>query len=320
MASTSVDATQKARVEEFARAGLVLLIVPVVVLVLIVLRSHQELFIPFYMALVVTLGAFCWKRLPQSSFKVFCLYVLGFALFNGFRTYADNTGVPVNYNYPVDLDISLFGTAPTVWLQDHLFVPGRISLLDRAAVAVYLTYFVAHFVVGGYLLAFRRDLLLQHAGTITVTLCVGLALYFLLPTAPPWMAAQSGQLPHIFRITQDVTNNVSSDLYAQGASVAGTNDVAAMPSLHTALTAVVAMSLWRLNRIAGVVGWLYVAAMGFSLVYLGEHYFTDVIAGVILAIVCWHLVRRLTARDAFAALIARREATPTLGLAEPHRK
>ena len=312
MASTSAGATARQRNEELARAALVLLIVPAVVLILLELRSHPALLVPFYLALVVALAAFCWRRLPPSSFKVFCLYVLGFGLFNGIRVYADATGLPVSFHYPIDIDASVFGVSPTVWLQRHFFHAGQVGTLDQLAVLVYLSYFVGHFVVAGYLLAFRRDLLTQHAGAITATLFFGLILYLVLPTAPPWMAAQAGDLPHIFRITQDVTNDVSSNLYAQGASVAGNNDVAAMPSLHTALTAVVAMTLWRMNRVAGVLGWLYVAAMGFSLVYLGEHYFTDVAAGVVVAVACWHLVRHLSARASFARLTMRGEVAPAL--------
>jgi membrane-associated phospholipid phosphatase len=36
-----------------------------------------------------------------------------------------------------------------------------------------------------------------------------------------------------------------------------------------------------------VIGWLYAAVMAFALVYLGEHYVVDIIAGVALAVVAW---------------------------------
>jgi membrane-associated phospholipid phosphatase len=37
------------------------------------------------------------------------------------------------------------------------------------------------------------------------------------------------------------------------------------------------------GRAHGVVGWTYAAALGFALVYLGEHYVVDLIAGLALA-------------------------------------
>ena len=57
-----------------------------------------------------------------------------------------------------------------------------------------------------------------------------------------------------------------------------------MPSLHMAITV-----------IAGVAGALYCAAMGLSLVYLGEHYVVDLLAGVLVAAVAWKLANRVCA-------------------------
>jgi hypothetical protein len=65
-------------------------------------------------------------------------------------------------------------------------------------------------------------------------------------------------------------------------SALGGNPWAAMPSLHFATSAVVAMSLAETGRTAGVVGWGYSLTLGFALVYLGEHYVTDLAAGAAL--------------------------------------
>ena len=104
------------------------------------------------------------------------------------------------------------------------------------------------------------------------------------------LAANAGDLPDVARINAIAHSTAWSEAYAQGSYVAGVNDVGAMPSLHTALTAIVAMSLWRMHRGLGVIGWLYVGAMGFSLMYLGEHYLIDVLAGVAAAAVAWRIV------------------------------
>jgi membrane-associated phospholipid phosphatase len=125
---------------------------------------------------------------------------------------------------------------------------------------------------------------------VALTLAIGLAIYFLVPTAPPWLAANAGDLPDVARISALANSEVWADAYERGAYVAGANDVGAMPSLHTALSAVVAMTLWRVSRVLGVIGWLYVCAMGFSLMYLGEHYLVDVLAGVAIAALAWRLV------------------------------
>ena len=62
------------------------------------------------------------------------------------------------------------------------------------------------------------------------------------------------------------------------------NQLAAMPSLHFATTVMAAHVLSDVGRVPGAVGWAYAGALGFALVYLGEHYVTDLIAGAALVL------------------------------------
>ena len=48
------------------------------------------------------------------------------------------------------------------------------------------------------------------------------------------------------------------------------------------------MSLSEISLAHGAIGWVYVAGAAFAVVYLGEHYVVDVLAGLALA----ELVRR----------------------------
>ncbi len=64
----------------------------------------------------------------------------------------------------------------------------------------------------------------------------------------------------------------------------GGNPWAAMPSLHFATSLVVADSLAQTGRAGGAVGWAYALTLGFALVYLGEHYVTDLAAGAALVV------------------------------------
>ena len=52
-----------------------------------------------------------------------------------------------------------------------------------------------------------------------------------------------------------------------------------MPSLHFATSVSGAMSLTEAGPREGAVGWAYALTLGFGLVYLGEHYVTDLLAG-----------------------------------------
>ena len=70
----------------------------------------------------------------------------------------------------------------------------------------------------------------------------------------------------------------TAGLFSEGQ--ASVNLVAAVPSLHSAFTALVAMFLWRRVRPwARPLLALYPLAMGLTLIATGEHYFFDVLLG-----------------------------------------
>jgi hypothetical protein len=57
-----------------------------------------------------------------------------------------------------------------------------------------------------------------------------------------------------------------------------------MPSLHFATTLMAALLLDETGPLAGALGFGYAATLGFALVYLGEHYVADLIAGAALTL------------------------------------
>ena len=61
------------------------------------------------------------------------------------------------------------------------------------------------------------------------------------------------------------------------------NPWGSMPSDHIASAAITAMALWEVGVLYGIFGWVYVAGAAFAVVYLGEHYVTDVFAGLGIA-------------------------------------
>ena len=65
-------------------------------------------------------------------------------------------------------------------------------------------------------------------------------------------------------------------------SVFGGNPLAAMPSLHFATSVMAALLLAEAGPVAGALGLGYAATLGFALVYLGEHYVVDLLAGAAL--------------------------------------
>ena len=86
------------------------------------------------------------------------------------------------------------------------------------------------------------------------------------------------------------------------AQQAGSNPIAAMPSLHIAFASLVALFIgYRLRSAWRWLLVLYPCAMGFTLVYAGEHYVVDLVAGAAYAVgthyVCTWWERRRDGAD-----------------------
>jgi membrane-associated phospholipid phosphatase len=259
----------------------------------------------------ILLVAACARRSVSTLLAVG--YVLMFLVFLILRPVADETFIPVHYDFPILMDRILFlGALPMVWLQDLFYVPGRVGVLDFVMSSVYITYFFAPHVTALVVWRTRPQLFPRAIVAISLTFMIGLFFYFAVPTAPPWLASERGDIDSdIVRILPEISAQMAGDTYDEASRAVGENDVAAMPSLHTALTAMVALILAGYGRRWRWVGITYVALMGTALVYLGEHYIIDEIAGVALAFGVWRLVSR---HRAFAWLSAGAEVEKDVGV------
>ena len=190
--------------------------------------------------------------------------------------------------YPIAADRVLGGGAcPTVGLQRALGREGKLLPHDYALSVVHWAWFV---VPHGSLLY----LLLRHPrryarGACLMAACfdLGCVVYWVLPTAPPWWAGATGHLPPVRRIMAEVGERFWKRLWQPLYHSVEGNPFAAMPSLHLGTSVMAAKLLSEVGRGSGTVAWAYVAALGFALVYLGEHYVVDLVAGYALAEGIW---------------------------------
>jgi hypothetical protein len=216
--------------------------------------------------------------------------MLAFLLFAHLRGLADETGIPARFDYVVDLEQTLFaGTTPTLWLQERLYAVGEIGVAEIASVAVYTSYFVVPHLVALALWSRRPELFGRYAAALLGTAYLGLAISFAVPTAPPWLAGQSGHLPFISRVVEDVTNGVDPSIYERGYEIVGANPVSAMPSLHMAMTVLVLLAAWRARLPVRVAGLLYALAMGFASFTRASTTWVDLAAGAAVAALAWRI-------------------------------
>ena len=223
-----------------------------------------------------------------------------------------------------------FGAEPTVWLQEHLKMADP-PWWEVIISTVYMSFFIVPYVVAGVLWLRNRDDWKAFTRRFVCLSFVALIMYAVLPAAPPWAAARctaaevaggpsdpacmsgpAGRAPdggllgtlqssHVG--ANDFVERISTrgwvhlHLEAAGALInegqASVNLVAAIPSVHAALSAMVAIFLWRRVR-----RWwrpllaTYALTMTFALVYSAEHYVVDVLLGWMVAAIVIMLINR----------------------------
>ena len=232
------------------------------------------------------------RGVPQGQARLWVLYLVGFVLFAHLRSLTDATGIAAQTGYVIDMEQALFfGQSPTVWLQERLF-HGGIGLIEALSTIVYVTYFLAPHVVALLIWRYRPALFARFVAAILGVVYIGLLVSLVVPTTPPWLAAGEGALPPVDRIVRLTLGALSSR--ADGAyDVVGPNAVAAMPSLHMALTVIILAAAWGSGRGRRLAAAGYVLAMGFALVYGAEHYVVDLLVGALIAALVWRATRRL---------------------------
>jgi membrane-associated phospholipid phosphatase len=214
------------------------------------------------------------------------------------RGLADELGTPVHVTSAIRFDEWLFGgTMPTVTLQDKwcgepCAWDSHGQWYDTLFAVVYYSHFVVGLTIAVVLWLRNRTNWMAFMRRYIGINFVGLVGYLVYPLAPPWWASENGYLGEpVTRITArgwDTLGLHSTRIDVAAAMPTG-NPIAAMPSLHTATATLVA--IYGISRLRHPARWLlllYPATMGLALVYNGEHYVLDLLAGVLVAfLVVW---------------------------------
>ena len=193
--------------------------------------------------------------------------------------------------YPIVSDRLLGGgRLPNTRLQQALAGRPGVGVLDRVLTWTHWLWFFEPYLALALILARRDQRFPRAARQMAAVFDVGCAVYFALPTAPPWWAAENGVTDgeEVRRIMVEVGEETWGSAWPKMYDALGGNPWAAMPSLHFATSVVAALSLAEAGKVEGALGWGYAGTLGFALVYLGEHYVTDLLAGAALVV----LVRR----------------------------
>ncbi len=217
-------------------------------------------------------------------------------IFTFFRSFADETVLAKTLNTKVPhFERWIFGgELPSVRLQDALFNPNHLHWWDYYFTFTHWSYFLIPHVVAVYLWWKHPNIFRQYTYALMLMLTVGLLIYFLIPSNPPWMAPEAINTPGaptVTRIMNSVGNELGGAIYKAGYDAIGeSNPIAAMPSIHFAVTFMLFWVARTRGRIWTLLALFYAASMGVGLVYLGEHYAIDVTVGGIITTYSWFAV------------------------------
>jgi membrane-associated phospholipid phosphatase len=225
-----------------------------------------------------------------------------------------------HFAYPAVADRALgLGELPTIRLQRALARSGpdgpEWHALDRTLVWAHWAWFMVPHGTVAYLLIRHPERFPRAALMTYAVFDLGASVYWLAPTAPPWYppsgepaghgAAHAGE-GEVRRLMVEYGEHFWGDRWSPLYSVLGGNPLAAMPSLHFATSLMAALLLAEAHPLAGWLGFSYTVTLGFALVYLGEHYVVDLLAGAALTTA----VRRLSPKLApIAARVGRAVGT-----------
>jgi membrane-associated phospholipid phosphatase len=213
--------------------------------------------------------------------------------------------------YPIATDRVIgMGELPNVRLQRAFSRPGKTTWLDRTLSVIHWVWFMEPHAALLFVQARHPERFPSAARQLAATYDLGCALYFAVPTAPPWWSAEQGYIEgRVDHVEADVAAELEEDLEAEASDASAppirrimvdageqvwrqaweplydafnSNPWAAMPSLHFATSLMAAIHLAEIGPVPGALGWAYAGTLAFALVYLGEHYVTDLAAGAAL--------------------------------------
>jgi membrane-associated phospholipid phosphatase len=183
--------------------------------------------------------------------------------------------------YPIVADRVLgLGRLPNARLQRGMARLRRVGTVNRILTWAHWLWFFEPYLALTWILLRHPERFPRAARQMAAVFDFGCIAYFVIPTSPPWWASEQGLTgERVERIMIGVGEETWRSAWPKMYNALGGNPWAAMPSLHFATSTMAAIALTEAGPVEGAVGWGYALTLGFALVYLGEHYVADLLAG-----------------------------------------
>lgn len=268
----------------YSKLSFVIVVVYLSFINFFVFKATPEIYFLEFTALI-----FLYKKSETSVFlKKWIPFISAFLLYEFIRGWADNLSPTYNITlyWIYDLEKKLFSLLPTQSLQQHLL---NYKSLINVLVLFYSTFFYFSFLMAFVIYLKNSKLFSQYANRFILLTYFSLCIFFILPTAPPWMVSESKNLGLIRVVYNNTLLSNFSSFTTYQYFVHG-NPVAAMPSLHTAWPAFSAIFIQtHLKKWWSKLLFIIPLTISAAVIVMAEHYVLDVVVGWIFAIVAVNL-------------------------------
>jgi membrane-associated phospholipid phosphatase len=233
-------------------------------------------------------------------------FLLLFFAYEAMRGFAAKTGfAPHDLSW---MERALFGaTLPTVALQHQFYNQDQIGWQDLVAMFFYFMHFPLPIVVGFVFWLRSRDHYHRFIAALLLMCFIAFITYLFWPSAPPWYEFSATRVPPgevVHKILNETVDKIWGKYYVVTPlyTSLNPNQFAAFPSLHAAFPMLGAVYAWSRYRWLSVALIVWSSCLVASIVYLGEHYVVDALAGLVYVVVAALLVeafmRWRTSREA----------------------
>lgn len=267
-------------------------------------RYFRALSIALPAAFSLTLLSFClaYGVIPGPETLVLCFFIYAaynkrsrrfvkdwFPFLSLFLCYETmNTIVPtlskvVHVAEPINMELRLFGSIPTLVLQQLC----RTPFLDYLGAFFYSLHFFAPTVFAFLLWKYAPENYRKYVLALGIGTYSALITFLVYPVAPPWYGVNAT------RILLQVDNNLGVPFYRTVVDYVSSNPFAAFPSLHSMYPWLISLYVLKIKKTRALPVLVFPVGVWFSAVYLGEHYVVDVIGGIIYATFAFLLVEKL---------------------------
>jgi len=266
--------------------------------------SLGRIFITIYLAI---LAVFCVKYnvSPGPEFLVFCFFIYAvyrkwtrrfikdwvpfvalFLAYEAMYGIADNISGIVHAHELISAELQLFGTIPTLVLQQFY----RTPVFDYLGAFFYSLHFMIPTVFGFILWKYSPENYRKFTFAFLVCTYSALITFLVYPSAPPWFGVRAE------RVLFQIDHTIGLPVYATIFGLIQPNPFAAFPSLHATYPWLISLYAFKIKRFKALPILIIPIGIWFSAVYLGEHYIIDLLGGVAYSTLAFFLVEKIIPR------------------------